>query len=118
MSEPHLSAEHHDAETAISDPAFAPWRGMWWLLGVGLSVGCGSLTVMACRVDVACPMYESEQQVSPMQELLEELVRGLGWIGLKAVTLGRYESDGATAQTFERMVGLLILGSLAWAAYQ
>jgi hypothetical protein len=53
-----------------------------------------------------------------MQELLEDLVRGLGWIGLKAVTLGRHETDGATAQTFERTVGLLILGGLAWAAYR
>lgn len=53
-----------------------------------------------------------------MQEVLEELVRGLGWIGLKVVTLGQYKSQGASARVFEGTMGLVILGGVAWAAYR
>ena len=54
----------------------------------------------------------------PMQGLLQDLVRGLGWGVLKVVTAGRYKSTGSGAELFEGTVGLLVLAGASWIAYR
>jgi hypothetical protein len=52
-----------------------------------------------------------------VQELLEVLIRGVGWTVLKVVTLGRYRSAGRDALLFEGAIGLVAVGALLWATY-
>jgi hypothetical protein len=49
-----------------------------------------------------------------MQLLIEDGIRGLGWIALKLATLGRYRSGREQDRLFEGGVGLgIIVGSAA-----
>jgi len=53
-----------------------------------------------------------------MQEILGTLIRGIGWVVLEAVTLGRYRSSGSSAELFEGTFGLLVLAGMTWAAFR
>jgi len=50
--------------------------------------------------------------------MIEDLVRGFGWVTLKIVTAGRYASTGSSAELFEGTVGLLVLAGITWTAYR
>jgi hypothetical protein len=50
--------------------------------------------------------------------MVEELVRGLGWVILKGLTGGRYASAGSGAELFEGTVGLLVLAGIIWLGYR
>jgi hypothetical protein len=50
--------------------------------------------------------------------VIEDLVRGVGWVILKTLSLGRYASAGSGAELFEGTVGLLSLAGITWAAYR
>ena len=44
-----------------------------------------------------------------MQELIGELIRGIGYLALKAVTLGRYASSGSGDELPEGALGLVLV---------
>jgi hypothetical protein len=50
--------------------------------------------------------------------MIEDLVRGFGWVSLKDVTVGRYSSPKSGAELFEGTVGLLVLAGLTWMSYR
>jgi hypothetical protein len=50
--------------------------------------------------------------------MIEDLIRGLGWIVLKTLTVGRYASTGSGAELFEGTVGLLVIAAIMWSAYR
>jgi hypothetical protein len=50
--------------------------------------------------------------------MIEILIRGIGWVLLKAVTGGRYSSAGSSAELFEGTVGLLVLAGITWVGYR
>jgi hypothetical protein len=50
--------------------------------------------------------------------MVEDLIRGLGWVVLKALSVGRYTSTGSHAELFEGTVGLLVVAGIMWAAYR
>jgi len=50
--------------------------------------------------------------------MIEDLVRGFGWVTLKIVTVGRYTSQGSGAELFEGTVGLLVLAGITWVTYR
>ena len=52
-----------------------------------------------------------------MQQLLEDVIRLLGWTVLKAVTLGRYKSSDASSVLLEGGVGLSVIAAAMCAAY-
>jgi hypothetical protein len=51
------------------------------------------------------------------QQIVDDLVRGMGWGLLKAVTGGRYSSSGSHARLFEGTIGLLALAAFSWSVY-
>ncbi len=52
-----------------------------------------------------------------MQELFEAGIRFVGWLVLKALTLGRYRSDARSGLVVEGALGLLSIAALLWVAY-
>jgi hypothetical protein len=50
--------------------------------------------------------------------VIEDLVRGLGWVILKILSFGRYASTGTGAELFEGTVGLLTLAGITWVGYR
>jgi hypothetical protein len=50
--------------------------------------------------------------------MIEDLVRGVGWVSLKVVTIGRYSSSKSGADLFEGTVGLLVLAGLTSVTYR
>jgi hypothetical protein len=52
-----------------------------------------------------------------MQTLLEDLIQGLGWLTLKALTAGRYRSGTPDARLFEGAVGFVVTAAATVAAY-
>lgn len=52
-----------------------------------------------------------------MQDLIETLVRSIGWLLLKIVTFGRYRNDRASDAVVEAAVGLVSIGAVMWLAY-
>ena len=44
-----------------------------------------------------------------MQELIGELIRGIGYLALKAVTLGRYARSGSGDELPEGALGLVLV---------
>ena len=48
-----------------------------------------------------------------VQELIEEAIRGVGFVALKVATFGRYRGHGPTERLFQGSVGLaLVLAGL------
>ncbi len=52
-----------------------------------------------------------------MQELIEAGIRFVGWLVLKALTLGRYRSEAQSGLVVEGALGLLSIAALLWVAY-
>jgi hypothetical protein len=52
-----------------------------------------------------------------MQGVLEDLVRLTGWVLLKALTCGRYQSTGPSAILVEGASGLLAIAGGFWALF-
>lgn len=50
--------------------------------------------------------------------MIEDLIRGFGWVLLKAITAGRYSSAGSGAELFEGTVGLVALAGITWLGYR
>jgi hypothetical protein len=63
------------------------------------------------------PRVLREHQVHAMQTLLEDVIQGLGWLTLKALTAGRYQPRAPDARLFEGTVGFVILVAVTVAAY-
>jgi hypothetical protein len=53
-----------------------------------------------------------------MQSFIEDLVRLVGWVLLKLITVGKYKSDGRSSLLFEGTVGLLVMAAAVWIVYQ
>ncbi len=53
-----------------------------------------------------------------MQELIGELIRGIGYLALKAVTLGRYARSGSGDELVEGALGLVLVALGFYAAYR
>jgi hypothetical protein len=51
-----------------------------------------------------------------MQELIGDLIRGLGYLTLKIITLGRYRSRGH-AEVAEGAIGLAVIAGAMWLGY-
>ncbi len=49
-----------------------------------------------------------------MQDVVEEMVRGLGWGALKMATLGRYRGGGQRDRLSEGAIGLAIVIASAY----
>jgi hypothetical protein len=52
-----------------------------------------------------------------MQDLVEELIRGIGYFALRLVTFGRYRGGGETDRLFEGALGFGIVGVAAYGIY-
>jgi hypothetical protein len=52
-----------------------------------------------------------------MQELLAESVRFVGWLVLKAATLGRCRGSDSSSVLLEGAVGLSVMAVLMWAGF-
>ena len=52
-----------------------------------------------------------------MQELIEELIRGIGYLALKLVTGGRYAGGGAGDRLREGALGLVLVAASFYIAY-
>jgi hypothetical protein len=52
-----------------------------------------------------------------MQDLIETIIRSVGWLLLKVVTFGHYHSDGQSAVIVEGAVGLLSIAAVLWVVY-
>ena len=50
--------------------------------------------------------------------MVEDLIRGFGWVVLKVLTVGRYRSTGSSAELFEGTCGLLAIAAIMWSAYR
>jgi hypothetical protein len=51
-----------------------------------------------------------------MQDILEELIRGVGYVALRVVTGGRYQSSPGS-HLAEGAIGFALLCGSAWLAY-
>jgi hypothetical protein len=52
-----------------------------------------------------------------VQHVVEDLVRLVGWVMLKAFTGGRYKSDRGTGLLLEGSVGLMVIALVFWIVY-
>ena len=52
-----------------------------------------------------------------MQELIEEIIRGVGYLTLKLVTLGRYSGGSSGDRLREGALGLVLVVLCAYAAH-
>ena len=46
-----------------------------------------------------------------MQEIIEEVIRGIGWVALKLISFGRHKSDNAGARLAEGALGLGLIAA-------
>ena len=52
-----------------------------------------------------------------MQSVIEELIRGVGYVTLRLITLGRYRSKSTDDRLPEGAIGLALLVLLAYLTY-
>ena len=52
-----------------------------------------------------------------MQEIIEEIIRGVGWVALKLISFGKHKSDHVGARLVEGALGLGIIAAGMWLAY-
>ena len=52
-----------------------------------------------------------------MEMLLEEVIRGIGYLALKLLTLGRYAGRGSGDRLREVALGLVLVAGVVYAAY-
>jgi hypothetical protein len=52
-----------------------------------------------------------------MQDVIEELIRGVGYLALRLVTLGRYHGGRAGDRLPEGALGFVLVVALVYAAY-
>ena len=53
-----------------------------------------------------------------MQQLIEDGVRLVGWLALKALTLGRYRGRDESDRLLQGTIGLLLIAGILWATYK
>lgn len=52
-----------------------------------------------------------------MQDLIEEFIRGIGYVSLRAMTFGRYRGGGRDDRLPEGAVGLAVVAALLYVTY-
>ena len=53
-----------------------------------------------------------------MQEIIEEVIRGVGWAVLKLISFGKHKSDNVGARVVEGALGLGLIAGGMWLVYR